>query len=104
MSHDDKQSVADNQKLDHVLQKKQAEENRVIKLLLLGIAPLHVSFALATLTLIQSTAFGYAALPSCVHTAGTGESGKSTIFKQMQIIYGQEGFRSVTRPSGIGVA
>jgi hypothetical protein len=41
MSHDDKQSLADNQKLDHVLQKKQAEENRVIKLLLLGTLPRH---------------------------------------------------------------
>jgi len=58
LSADEKQSLADNQKLDQVLAKKQGEETRVIKLLLLG----------------------------------TGESGKSTIFKQMQIIYGQEGF------------
>jgi len=58
LTPDEKQSLADNQKLEQVLQKKQNEENRVIKLLLLG----------------------------------TGESGKSTVFKQMQIIYGQEGF------------
>ncbi len=36
MSADDKQSMVDNQKLDNVLAKKQNEENRVIKLLLLG--------------------------------------------------------------------
>jgi len=58
LTQEEKAALADNQKLDHVLQKKQNDENRVIKLLLLG----------------------------------TGESGKSTIFKQMQILYGQEGF------------
>jgi guanine nucleotide-binding protein G(i) subunit alpha len=58
MSPEEKDAMIANQKMEAVLQKKQADENKIIKLLLLG----------------------------------TGESGKSTIFKQMQILYGQEGF------------
>jgi len=52
-----KAEIAESNQLDKVLNNQQADESKIIKLLLLG----------------------------------TGESGKSTIFKQMQILY-QEGF------------
>jgi len=58
LSEDQRIAIADSARLDRMLSANQNEDNKIIKLLLLG----------------------------------TGESGKSTIFKQMQLIYQPEGF------------
>ncbi len=84
LTADEKASASDSHRMDQVLVAKQEEEQRVIKLLLLGTCP--AEWASPLLPCPQP-----ALIPECCIT-GTGESGKSTIFKQMQILYCEEGF------------
>jgi hypothetical protein len=79
----EQKAISESAKLDRVLDSQKNDDGKVLKLLLLGNA------SVLCFVLEDQTAAWFPMLKKFPSRflVGTGESGKSTIFKQMQILY-----------------